>query len=80
MPLYDYRCGICKQVKEVYQSFSGDALVCCGVQMDRLLCSPSIIAIKGEGGVKVHSKGYKEGYAQDYQRRLAERREKTAAQ
>lgn len=69
MPIYEYQCEECKGIVEKIQSFDSDAPLCCGVAMSRLPTLPAKINIKG-----THSKGYKEGYAKEYRRRLQEAR------
>lgn len=72
MPLY--RFGCCREV-EVIQGIDKDTPLCpdCGAKMKHLPTSPAIITIKGKGGVRIHSKDYKEDYAKDYQHRLQSR-------
>ena len=73
MPIYLYGC--CGKEVEVIQGITQDDPVCpdCGVKMLKKPTSPTKIEIKGTGGVTTHSKGYKEGYSDEYKRRLDER-------
>ena len=59
---------------EEIQSYDAEAPLCCGLPMSRLPTLPAKIDVKTKSGIKVRSKGYKEGYAKDYRRRLADRR------
>lgn len=70
MPIFLFGCDRCGGEREAIQSFASNAPICCGAPMVRLPACPAIIEIKGAGGVKAHSKGYKEGYAKNYRRRL----------
>ena len=72
MPLYVFEC--CNGEMEVIQGIDKDTPLCpdCGAKMRKLPTYPAIIRINMDGGVRVHSKGYKEGYAKEYQRRLQE--------
>ena len=74
MPLYIYGC--CGKEIEVIQGIDKDSPECpdCGAKMKRLPTSPAIITIEWQKGVRSRSKGYKEDYAKDYRRRLAEKR------
>ena len=74
MPLYIYGC--CGREIEVIQGIDKDSPECpdCGAKMKRLPTSPAIITIEWQKGVRSRSKGYKEDYAKDYRRRLAEKR------
>ena len=72
MPLYDYYCEECGSKKEVLQSFSGEVPLCCGQPMSKLPTYPAKIDVRIKGGTRTHSKGYKEGYYKEYQRRLQE--------
>ena len=76
MPIYLYGC--CGKEIEVIQGIDEDTPKCpdCGAKMKRLPTSPAVITIKNEGGTPLRSKGYKDDYAKDYRRRLAERRGK----
>ena len=65
MPIYLYRCDRCERDAEELQTLSADPPDCCGEVMRRLPTSPSKVDIKG-----VHSKGYNEGYKEEYKRRL----------
>jgi len=67
---------LCEKVEEIYQSFDGEPPVCCGQPMTKLISRPAMIRIEDTGGVRIHSKGYKEGYYKDYQRRLKELEER----
>jgi len=75
MPIYVYECKECKGIGEMVQSYDAEVPICCGSPMSRLPTLPSKVDVKTKGGVKVRSKGYKEGYAEDYKRRLQERRQ-----
>lgn len=66
MPIYLYSCGKCGKEVETLQSFSAEPPLCCDEAMKRLPTCPAKIEMKGSP----HSKGYKEGYAKDYRRRL----------
>lgn len=74
MPIYRYSC--CGKEIEVLQGINEDSPLCpdCGTKMEKLPTSPAIIRIEDKGGVPLRSEGYKEDYAKDYRRRLAERR------
>lgn len=72
MPIYLYECERCQKEAEVIQVIPGKAPLCCGASMNRLPTSPAKIQIKAKGGVKIHSKGYKEGYSREYLKRLEE--------
>ena len=74
MPIYIYQCGECKGINEVIQSYDAEAPLCCGLPMSRMPTLSAKIDVKTKGGIKVRSKGYKEGYAKDYRRRLQERK------
>jgi len=76
MPIYLYGC--CGKEIELIQGIDKETPECpdCGAKMKRLPTRPSIITIKDGGGIRTHSRGYKEDYAKDYRRRLAERRGK----
>jgi len=78
MPLY--RLGCCDKEIEVIQGLDKDTPLCpdCGAKMKHLPTRPAIITMVNKGKIPVHSKGYKEDYYKDYQRRLQE--SKTAAQ
>ena len=67
MPIFLFQC--CGKEIEVIQGIDEDSPLCpdCGAKMDKLPTSPAKIEIKG-----IYSKGYKEGYAKDYRRRLQE--------
>lgn len=41
---------------------------CCNTLMSRIPVAPAVITMKGKGGVRTFSKGYKEGYALEYQK------------
>ncbi len=66
MPIYRYKCVKCGNVKDLLLDLSAEAPACCDKSMERQLTSPSLITIKGEGGTRTYSKGYKEGYSQEY--------------
>jgi len=72
MPLYRFSC--CGKEIEVIQGIDKDTPLCpdCGAEMKKLPSAPAIIKIVNEGGIRTHSKGYKEDYAKDYRRRLQE--------
>ena len=74
-PLYDFGCDECGSEKEVVQRFAEEPPVCCGRPMHWLPTCPAKIDIKDKGGTRAYSKGYKEGYAKDYRRRLQESQE-----
>ena len=74
MPLYVYECKECKGIEEMVQSYDAEAPICCGVTMSRLPTLPAKIDVKVKGGIRTHSKGYKEGYAKNHQRRLEDER------
>ena len=66
MPIYRYKCEKCLSEVETVQRMTMTAPLCCGEAMVRRLTAPSIITIKGEGGTRTYSKGYKEGYSKEY--------------
>ena len=74
MPIY--RLGCCGKEIEVIQGIDEDTPDCpdCGAKMKRLPTSPAIITIEWQKGICSRSEGYKEDYAKDYRRRLAEKR------
>ena len=71
MPIYLFSC--CGREYEVLQGIDKDTPLCpdCGAKMTKLPTSPAKIEIKW-GGIKTHTRGYKEDYAEDYRRRLQE--------
>ncbi len=73
MPLYRFSC--CDKEVEVLQGIDKDTPLCpdCGANMRHLPTCPAIITIKNEGGIKTHSEGYKQGYSDEYKRRLEDR-------
>jgi putative FmdB family regulatory protein len=42
MPLYPYKCERCGGMKEEIQPVGAAPLVCCGVDMQRVICAPAI--------------------------------------
>jgi len=66
MPIYRYKCEKCLSEVETVQGLAGAAPLCCGEAMVRQLTAPAIITIKGKGGTRTYSKGYKEGYSKEY--------------
>ena len=66
MPIYRYKCEKCGSVTELIQGLAGAIPLCCGKAMVKQLTSPSIITIRGKGGTRTFSKGYKEGYSKEY--------------
>lgn len=50
MPLYDYRCSVCGDEKDVFQHNMTDVAECCGKPMERVPSFPAMVKIKGEGG------------------------------
>ena len=50
MPIYLWRCPICKGIMEKFQWNSEDVPLCCGVPMEKLPTSQAFIKMKGEGG------------------------------
>jgi len=48
MPIYDYRCGTCGANTELMRPVNA-TVECCGIAMEKLPSSPSMIRIKGEG-------------------------------
>jgi putative FmdB family regulatory protein len=52
MPIYEYRCAICKNQKDLVQNFKGQPPFCsCGNKMQRLVSKSSFI-LKGNGWEK----------------------------
>ena len=74
MPIYCFKC--CGEELELIRGIDEDTPNCpdCGAKMQKLPTSPAMIIIEWQKGVKTHSKGYKDDYAKDYRRRLAEKR------
>jgi len=66
MPIYRYKCEKCESVVELVQGLTGVTPLCCGRAMVKQLTAPAIITIKDKGGTRTYSKGYKEGYSQEY--------------
>jgi predicted nucleic acid-binding Zn ribbon protein len=50
MPIYLYRCEVCKGIEERYQQMDADAPDCCGVPMSKLPTCHALIKMKGMGG------------------------------
>ena len=50
MPIYEFECDTCKGIKEVIQSISGDAPLCCSVPMRKLPTGIAFAKMKGMGG------------------------------
>ena len=42
MPLYPYKCEQCGRELEKIQRVGAKPLVCCGVEMQRVICAPAI--------------------------------------
>ncbi len=68
MPIYLYSCVKCGAELELIQGIDDKSPLCCGEPMKKKPTFPAIVKVKGMGGVKTLSKGYKEGYAKDYQK------------
>ena len=49
MPIYEYRCSVCGEEREVFQH-NFDVAECCGKPMTRMPSFPAMVKIKGEGG------------------------------
>jgi hypothetical protein len=50
LPLHDYQCQVCKQVREVI-SFLDSEPKCCDVPMIKLPSFPVLVKMKGDGGL-----------------------------
>ena len=74
-PIYLLGCDRCGNETEVMQSFSAELPLCCGERMRYLPTCPAKIEIKDQAGNRTYSSGYKDGYAKDFRRRLATRRQ-----
>ena len=48
MPLYEYKCDLCGEIKQKIQRVGSPPLKCCGQDMERLIGSPAL-QFKGEG-------------------------------
>ena len=72
MPIYRLRC--CGNEVEVVQGIDKDTPECpqCGAEMKKLPTSPAIITMRGAGGTRTYSKGYKEGYSKEYLKDVGE--------
>lgn len=68
MPIYLYQCEECGRELELVQTIGGKYPMCCDSSMDKLPTSPSLVRFEGKGGTRTFSKGYKEGYAKEYQK------------
>jgi len=71
MPIYDFDC--CGKRVEVIQGMNQKPPECptCGKAMKMVFTTPAIITVV-ENCIPQRSKGYKDAYAKDYRRRLAE--------
>lgn len=66
MPIYILGCNACKKISEQYLSMDSPCPNCeCGGQLEKRPTSPAAIFMKQVGNVRIHSKGYKEGYAKE---------------
>ncbi len=56
MPLYEYKCGLCGEIRERIQKVGADPINCpeCGIPMERLIGAP---------GLKFNGSGF---YVNDY--------------
>ena len=68
MPIYRFCCEKCGSETEVLKQMGYKSPVCCDTSMLRIPVAPAVITMKGKGGAREFSKGYKDGYARDYQK------------
>lgn len=67
MPIYLYVCEVCGNKLKMRRGLREAMPLCCGRGMTRKFKETNMLLPRtGEGGVRIHSKGYKEGYAKDY--------------
>ena len=66
MPIYLYQCSKCERKLNTIQGMNEGLPLCCDKFMTRLPTAPSLIRVKGTGGVTSYSTNYKKDYSKEY--------------